>query len=281
MQNAVHLRGARCDGSAHGGCDASCLIFWKEAWLKPVDAASAIASTLTGACTEAQVLQATRKSASQDRETPGYACQATQLFGATSPLRWWNCSQYLEDYLSGNATLGRLVRAFIYSAYFSLVKAGIGLGRPLRWLYDKFQAVSCGPPFPRRYGQIPANKPTPIGVLNLQPGELVRVKSYQEILATVNTENRNRGLGFDAEMVPYCGGTYRVLKRVSRIIDEKTGAMLEMKYPCIILEGVVCESRYSACRMLCPRSIYSYWREIWLERLPAPEDEMARKTVNT
>ena len=30
---------------------------------------------------------------------------------------------------------------------------------------------------------------------------------------------------WDAEMVPYCGGTYRVLKRVSRIIDEKTGLM--------------------------------------------------------
>jgi hypothetical protein len=275
MQNAVHLRGVRCDGSAHGGCDASCLIFWKEAWLKPVEARSAPAGTHGESCAETQVFEATRKPVSRDGETPEYACQATQLFEATSPLRWWNYSQYLEDYASGNAELRRLVRAFIYSACFSLMRAGIGVGRPLRWLYDRFQAVSGGPPFPRRYGQIPANKPTPVGVLNLQPGELVRVKSYQEILATVNTENRNRGLGFDAEMVPYCGGTYRVMKRVSRIIDEKTGAMLEMKHPCIILEDVVCQSRYSACRMLCPRSICSYWREIWLERVPAPEEAMA------
>src|SRR5689334_13906074 len=28
----------RCDGSAHGGCQAACLIFWHEAWLKPIDA---------------------------------------------------------------------------------------------------------------------------------------------------------------------------------------------------------------------------------------------------
>jgi hypothetical protein len=151
------------------------------------------------------------------------------------------------------------------------MQAGIGLGRPLRWLYDKFQAIAGGPPFPRRSGEIPADEATPVESLNLQPGELVRVKSYQEILATVNTENQNRGLLFDAEMVPYCGGTYRVLKRVSRILDEKTGALLKMKYPCIILQHVVCQSRYSACRMLCPRSIYSYWREIWLERVPAAD----------
>src|ERR1700677_168246 len=35
VDRAVHLE-TRCDGSAHGGCQASCLIFWKEAWLKPL-----------------------------------------------------------------------------------------------------------------------------------------------------------------------------------------------------------------------------------------------------
>src|SRR5215469_7953904 len=37
LEDAVHLD-TRCDGSAHGGCQASCLIFWKKAWLKPVHA---------------------------------------------------------------------------------------------------------------------------------------------------------------------------------------------------------------------------------------------------
>ena len=32
MANAVHLQKLRCDGSAHGGCEAGCLLFWKEAW---------------------------------------------------------------------------------------------------------------------------------------------------------------------------------------------------------------------------------------------------------
>ena len=36
MTNAVHLEGLRCDGEAHGGCQAGCLLFWKVAWLKLV-----------------------------------------------------------------------------------------------------------------------------------------------------------------------------------------------------------------------------------------------------
>jgi len=37
MLDAVHLEGARCDGSAHGECMADCMFFWKEAWLRRED----------------------------------------------------------------------------------------------------------------------------------------------------------------------------------------------------------------------------------------------------
>ena len=37
MHNTVHLAGVRCDGGAHGGCQAACLMFWKEAWLERVE----------------------------------------------------------------------------------------------------------------------------------------------------------------------------------------------------------------------------------------------------
>src|SRR5215470_429840 len=37
MESTVHLENIRCDGSAHDGCEAGCLIFWKEAWLKLLD----------------------------------------------------------------------------------------------------------------------------------------------------------------------------------------------------------------------------------------------------
>ena len=35
LPDGVHLE-HRCDGKAYGGCQAGCLIFWKEAWLKPI-----------------------------------------------------------------------------------------------------------------------------------------------------------------------------------------------------------------------------------------------------
>src|SRR5690349_11270502 len=36
MLNAVHLEKLRCNGEAHGGCQAGCLLFFKEIWLKRV-----------------------------------------------------------------------------------------------------------------------------------------------------------------------------------------------------------------------------------------------------
>ena len=105
---------------------------------------------------------------------------------------------------------------------------------------------------------------TPEHTLGLQPGERVRVRRKEEIVATLDVNNANRGMKFDGEMLPYCGQEARVLRRVERIIDEKTGRMLHFKNPCIVLDDVTCTAAY---HRQCPRGIYSYWREIWLERV--------------
>ena len=48
MHDTVHLQRVRCDGSAHDGCQAACLMFWKEAWLERAeDAAVKRPSALT------------------------------------------------------------------------------------------------------------------------------------------------------------------------------------------------------------------------------------------
>jgi len=276
MANAVHLE-TRCDGQAYGGCQAGCLLFWKEAWLKRVERTerSQGSSGLppppersSATAAERDVWAGTRRGGQEDGAEPAYVCQATQLPYATADLSWWDVRQYLEDWTSGNAGAWRILQGVVYSAYYHLSQAGIGLGRPLRWFYDKFHPAWRGTPFPRRAGPIPAGTPTPSDTLNLQPGEWVRVKPYREILATLNTENRNRGLYFDAEAVPFCGGIYRVARRVSQILDEKTGKLVRMRTDSIVLEGVYCQARYSDCRMFCPRAIETYWREIWLERVP-------------
>jgi len=278
VERAVHLE-TRCDGHAHGGCQAACLLFWKEDWLKQVgrtsqdDAAphagalaEGIETATSNGCRESDVW-ANAQVRDANAGTLHFICQATQLPYATKDLAWWDIRQYLEDYSSGNVDLRRILSGFVYSLYYHLSQAGIGLGPAMRWLYDKFHPLWRGTHFPRKSGLIPVGEPTPTATLDLQPGELVRIKPYVEILQTLNPENKNRGLYFDAEMVPFCGGSYRVLQRVTKIIDEKSGKMQEFSNPCIILDSVFCQSRYSYCRMFCPRSIYSYWREIWLERI--------------
>jgi len=290
VESAVHLE-TRCDGSAHGGCQAGCLIFWKEAWLKPVSSSgrsvqkgreSSVLPSVQAKpeCKESDVVANSSTVDLRDDE-PTYICQATRLPYATQPLEWWDVRQYLEDYWSGNVSVWRIVCGAIYSLYYHISEAGIGVGRAMRWLYDRLHPLWNGTPFPRKTGTIPQGQPTPDESLNLQPGELVRIKPHEEILSTLDTSSKNRGLLFDAEEVPYCGGTYRVLQRVTRIIDERTGKMLHMKIPSVILEGVVCQSRFSRCRMFCPRSIYAYWREVWLERATTSGSDQHPSSMST
>jgi hypothetical protein len=276
LARAVHLE-TRCSGSAHGGCQAACLLFWKEDWLIRLDedhhSASAgprdqpqPASTPPSRCTESTLWDQVQVHSAGD-ETPTYVCQMTEVPAATKPLAWWDWRQYVKDYTSGNVPLTRILSSFVFWIYYSISEAGIGVGRPMRWFYDLISPLWRGSLFPRKAGFVPAGQPTPLVKLDLQPGELVRVKPHLEILKTVGADNKNRGMHWDAELVPYCGGTFRVRSRVSRIIGERTGKMMEMKNACIILDSAVCQARYSSCRLFCPKGMYPFWREAWLERV--------------
>ena len=280
MKETVHLDGIRCDGSSHGGCEAGCLIFWKQAWLQKVSDSKEDPGMRSDdpdegkiRCTEKDVLN--RAVNFGNGETvPTYICQTTSIPNATEPLSPWDLRQYFQDISSRNVGLGRMANGFLYMAYKWLALRMRG-GRILRYLYDRSAGLRGGYPFPRKHGKILIGSQTPSVQLNLREGELVRVKSYEAILATCDAANKNRGMVFDAEMVPYCGRTFRVLKRVTKILNESTGRMQQLKNPCIILDGVTCQSRYSECRLFCPRSIYPYWREVWLERVNEPSVEVA------
>jgi hypothetical protein len=270
MKGAVHLEGIRCNGAAHGGCQARCLVFWKEIWLKSVDRPDTRHSAAVGGggCSENDVQAGTRRVGDDGRdESLTYVCQATELRKATRPYSSLNPGTYVEDYSSGNVSLSRILATFTLFFLSQVTTAGIGLGTAVRWTYDRFQRLRGGTPYPWRSGAIPTGRRTPALRLDLQPGEQVRVKSYRQILETLDVNDFNRGMRFDAEMVPYCGGTYRVLDRVRRIINERTGKMLDLRNDCIILDGVTCEACYAKHRRFCSRSIYPYWREIWLERI--------------
>jgi len=245
MASAIHLEGVRCDGAAHDGCQAGCLLFWKTAWLKPVGGARAEARA-DARCSREQLARATRANGDNGGAVR-YQCQATELLRATTPLTWWDPRQYWRDLVSKNVRLRDLVRYVILAAYNAVMR--------LHWR---------GRPYPSLRGL--ADGKTPTVILNLQPGELVRVRPKGEIMRTLNEGLRNRGLKFDVEMVPYCGKTFRVLRRVERIVNEKTGQMMHLPGACLILEGVTCSGCLSTKRLFCPRSVYPYWHEIWLQR---------------
>jgi hypothetical protein len=263
MRNAVHLEGVRCDGQAHGGCQAGCLTYWKEAWLKRVDAAADRATPAAAPAGPAQAIAtvATLAEAARTGATGGeerFSCQATELLRAASArLPSWDARQYVADVRSGNATAAAAIRCLCVGVFNEFQDwSRRFLPRPLR--------IRGGVRLPFIEGKLAK---TPHATLDLRPGELVRVKSKEAIVETLDTGNKNRGMTFDAEMLKYCGQQARVLRRVERLIDEKSGRMVHLKNPCIVLEGVVCTADY---HRLCPRGIYPYWREIWLERLEEP-----------
>jgi hypothetical protein len=278
VENAVHLSGVRCDGGAHANCDAGCLIFWHENWLKKVESNLEASSELNGdvvgrqqerpSSDSGQLAQLTaffHANTERPRE-PGnseaiYSCQATDLREFTSDLPWWNLWQYVKDLQCGNLNKG-----LADSKSEKALELLLGMVEVFRLLlvelYNKFQSLRHGVQYPYIQG---SQQPSPVlPELNLQPGEFVQVKSRQEILATLDRRNRNRGLLFDSEMLKYCGTTLRVLKRVNQIVDEKNGKILKMKSPCIILEGSACAADF---HKFCPRAIYHYWREGWLRRV--------------
>lgn len=265
MDGTVHLTTLRCDGSAHGGCQANCLLFWKEEWLKPaVDSATdrpapAIKEPVRRAAASSTDLdRATHQPASPlSGPDERWSCQNTQLRRAGKRIPHWDLSHFVRDSRNGTAQSRTVLRYL------------------LPYLIDTYQGVSRhklpprlrilgGVAIPFVHGRLTR---TPVSRLNLQPGEMVRVRTRQQIRQTVDREGRNRGLSFDVEMTPYCGRSMRVKRRVNRLIDDWTGRMLDIPGDCIVLEGAVCNGLYHG---LCTRQTDTYWREIWLERETEP-----------
>jgi hypothetical protein len=257
MTNAVHLTGSRCDGSAHGGCQTACSLYWKEQWLRRVDPGSPPAPS--DPPPERQVLPILEINSHKEPGSDGelrYSCQATELLrAAPTCLPFGDLGQYVQDVSSGNASVPSVLRAFgvglfnrMQNASKKVLPRGLWFRDGMRWRFLRGGVVGR----------------TPTGKLDLQPGELVRIKSKNDILATLDDNLLNRGMGFEEEMSRFCGQIATVQARVERCIDEKTGRMLTMKNPCIILENIFCMGVYS---VNCPREFVPFWREIWLERV--------------
>lgn len=238
--DVVILKAVRCCGAHHDGCQRGCSIFWKDAWLekaKADDLDSVPASDHPH--TDLPPILRTKV------EPNKYFCQSSEFLKATLPL---SMTQRFTKCLS--AVVARNISAW------GMMK------RILVWMGWKTHN--------RFFGQHARGtmEKTPTEALGLQPGDMVEVKSLEEIRTTLNKEGRNRGLHFSADQRPFCGRKYRVRSRAENFIAEGTGEMKHFRNT-VILEDVLCDSATFAFGG-CYRADLLYWREIWLKRIEAP-----------
>jgi hypothetical protein len=263
MKDTVHLAMLRCSGEDHGGCQAGCTLFWKEAWLeREPGEPTATKEPLTSGEGNASVAhlqlleQCTRRAAPPGNAGEYYSCQTTEVARASQPVSWWDVRQHWREVTTNGASLRDVMRGLWVPALNFVVKV-------LTWKRRTY---------PNIRGRL---QRTPFEDIHLQPGELVEVKSHDEILATLDRGGRNRGMLFDAEMLRYCGRRFRVLRRVEKILDEKTGRLVRLPNPSIILNDVICTGSYHRS---CSRASFPFWREIWLRRVvEAPSRDEARQ----
>jgi hypothetical protein len=166
-----------------------------------------------------------------------------------SPLKTSHIEQYWRELTDGNFGMRRFMvlaaRGFIME-----IARRVGLLKPL----------------PLRG---PGSQSEPSEPLDLQPGDVVQVRG-QAKLRPLLTGTARTAVFPSTVMLPYCGWTFHVKDMVRRIIDDKTGRMLNISKDCLILDGAVCSGERTPGCWFCPRQIYSFWREAWLRRVEQP-----------
>jgi hypothetical protein len=92
-------------------------------------------------------------------------------------------------------------------------------------------------------------------------GDWVRVKSAEEIRATLDANDKLRGLLFMEAQWGYCGGTYEVDRVLRRLLDR--GRRFRTIARTVALDGVTCDGLDGTSG--CGRACSLYFRDEWLE----------------
>jgi hypothetical protein len=103
----------------------------------------------------------------------------------------------------------------------------------------------------------------------LAAGDLVRVRSREEIAATLDRWQELKGCAFLDNMWDYCGTTQRVLKPMERFLDERDYKVKKCR-GLVLLEGVICHGTPVFGR--CDRCCHLFWRMEWLQKIEPPPD---------
>ena len=98
----------------------------------------------------------------------------------------------------------------------------------------------------------------------LKADDMVRIRSIEEIEATLDENGKTKGCGFMKIQRTYCGTVQRVFKSMERFVEERDFKVKKCK-GLVLLEGVMCEGNEIYGR--CDRSCLIFWREEWLEKI--------------
>ena len=99
---------------------------------------------------------------------------------------------------------------------------------------------------------------------SFKPGEVIRIRPKDQIIKTLDKNNRLEGCVFMNEMWQYCGSQQKVLKEVDFFFDECQFRMRKTRNV-VLLEGLHCSGKIPAFKQKCDRFCYFFWKKAWLE----------------
>ena len=92
-------------------------------------------------------------------------------------------------------------------------------------------------------------------------GDLVTVRPFEEILATLDCEGKLDGLPFMSEMLRYCGRDFRVRRPVRRTCVEGVSTLRQLS-DAYFLVGLRCDG---SAHEGCQRGCQLFWKGAWLK----------------
>jgi hypothetical protein len=101
-------------------------------------------------------------------------------------------------------------------------------------------------------------------------GELVEVRSLEQILATLDADDKLDGMPFMREMARHCGRRFRIYRRAGRVCVESDS--LRRLKDAVLLEQIRCDgSSHDGCQRGC----LILWKMAWLRPVASTDLETA------
>lgn len=98
--------------------------------------------------------------------------------------------------------------------------------------------------------------------MQLRAGDWVKVRSKEEILATLDKKGRLEGLPFMPEMLRYCGERVRISASAHKTCGPIDGRYLALETTDLVHLGLRCDGQaHGGCQNGC----MIFWHRAWLE----------------